>query len=535
MIFGEGRISKPTSLEEGSSTFGDALSASFNEAISDNVTTKLLEWNDLRNKKQEAIDQGKKFIPKNEAQAIAQKQGVNVNNLPDSIDEDSLNFLIERQYKKKVRGEVIQSANSGFANITGGLAGSLVDPLNVATAFIPVVGQAKMAAIAARTTLGARLAGRAAVGAIEGAVGAAILEPASYALSQELGDEYTVANSFMNIAFGTVLGAGLHTAVGAGVEVKNKMFPELSPIQKLSKQFDNMSPEQRQNYIKAAIAQIQEDRPISIDLVDTAHKVEVQSKLDDLDLKIKQARSIGDENSVAVFTEKYEALKIQLDDISYKNDALKNVDQVVAVEPKKLDEAYIKNNFENVNEGKLEIEKQVKQAISKQDAVSFNGQKVIDIKDDAIILQNGDSVKLDQAIKEGIDLESRNPKNKAEVIAEGQAINDSKGRINPTPADMQKMAKEIDTAPMSKFIDNEINAKQDQVLNELSTKDHTDSYEIAKREVDEVVNEAIERAKINGEDITPIMDELNAYVKSVDDYSDFMQKVAVCAVSKGTK
>lgn len=535
MIFGEGRVTKPTSLEEGSSSFGDALTASFQEALSDNVGTKILEWNDKRNLRQNAIDQGKKFIPKDEAQSIAQKQGVNVNNLPDSIDEDSLNFLIERQYKKKVRNEVMASADSGFANITGGLAGSLIDPLNIATAFIPVVGQAKMAAIAARATLGARLAGRAAVGAIEGAVGATLLEPASYLLSQELGDDYTVANSFANIAFGTALGVGLHTAVGAGIEIKNKAFPELTPVQKLSKQFDNMNVEQRQSYIKSAIAQMQEDRPINIDLIDTAHKAEVKAKMDDLDLKIKQARTLGDEDSVAIFTEKYEALNTQLDGAAYNNQTVDNVEAVAAAEPKKLDGNYIERNFESPEEGKAQIEAQVKQAIEKKEAVTFKGEKVVDIKEDSIVLQNGEKVKFDEAIKEGIDLESRNPKNQAEIIAEGQAINDSRGKVNPIPADLQKMAKESATEPMSKFVDNEIDAKQEQTMQTLVKKDHTDSYEVAKREVDEVVNEAIENAKITGEDLVPVMDELNAYVKSVDDYTDFMRKVATCAISKGTK
>lgn len=535
MIFGEGRITRPVGLEEGSSSFGDALTASFQEAISDNVTTKALEWNDLRKLKQEAIDSGKKFIPKAEAQSIAQKQGVNVNNLPDSIDQDSLNFLIDRQYKKKLRNEIVSSANSGLASITGGIAGSLVDPLNIGTAFIPVVGEAKLAAIAARATVGARLAGRAAVGAIEGAAGAALLEPASYTLSQQLGDEYTVANSFANIAMGTVLGAGLHTAVGAGIEVKNKYFKELTPVQKLSKQFDNMTIEQRQSYIKAAVAQIQEDRPISIDLVDTAHKADIQKQLDDVDLKIKQARSIGDEDSVAILTKKYETLSTQIEDISYRTKELDQQEQVVATEPKKIDEEYIRNNFEKTEDGVETAKAQIKQAIEKQDAVTFSGEKVTEIKDNNIVLENGKEIPMEQAIKEGVVLESRNPKNEADIIAEHQTIEDSRYKPNPITSDLQQMVKQADTQPMSKFIDNEIDAKQTKIMEELPKTDHTSSYEIAKREVDNVVNEVKELAKINGEDISPILKEMDNYIKEIDDYSDFMKKVSVCASNKGTK
>lgn len=88
---------------------------------------------------------------------------------------------------------------------------SAADPLNIASAFIPVVSQVRWAQWAQRFGVGrARLA----TGAIEGAAGAAMVEPIVYlnALDEQL--DYSAMNSLMNIGFGAGLGGGLHWAGG---------------------------------------------------------------------------------------------------------------------------------------------------------------------------------------------------------------------------------------------------------------------------------------------------------------------------------
>lgn len=105
----------------------------------------------------------------------------------------------------------------GFAaEMGGGLAGSMTDPVQVAASFIPVVGQARYARfLAGASGMGERAAIRAGVGAVEGLAGAALLEPLIYSRAQSIGLEYTSTDSFMNLAFGTVMGGGLHVAGGA--------------------------------------------------------------------------------------------------------------------------------------------------------------------------------------------------------------------------------------------------------------------------------------------------------------------------------
>lgn len=98
------------------------------------------------------------------------------------------------------------------AQLGTGFVVSLADPINIGSAFVPVVGQARFAAWAARygTT-----AARAARGSIEGAVGAALVEPLVLGAALAEQADYGVADSFLNLAFGTALGGGLHVGLGA--------------------------------------------------------------------------------------------------------------------------------------------------------------------------------------------------------------------------------------------------------------------------------------------------------------------------------
>lgn len=94
---------------------------------------------------------------------------------------------------------------------------SAVDPLNVASAFIPVLGElryAKLLAGAGESAF-ARAGVRASVGAVEGAVGQALLEPIDWMSHTQDGRDFGMADVLHNIMFGAVLGGTLHTGGGA--------------------------------------------------------------------------------------------------------------------------------------------------------------------------------------------------------------------------------------------------------------------------------------------------------------------------------
>lgn len=82
-----------------------------------------------------------------------------------------------------------------------------LDPVNVATSFIPVVGEARFAYLAGKV---GKIGATVVKGAVEGATGAALTEPLHYFESRQEQEDYSAADSLANIAFGSILGGGLH-------------------------------------------------------------------------------------------------------------------------------------------------------------------------------------------------------------------------------------------------------------------------------------------------------------------------------------
>lgn len=330
MFYGNDYHGVPGVLEEYKTGTGEVFNASFDEAISDNPYTKMLNYLELKSQPGEALDFVSDYTPKryskDEAAAKAKEQGVVVNNLPDDgINEPALNLLIERQYKKKARRETVDASAGGFvagtAEFLGGAAGSMVDPLNIATSFIPVVGQARYATWLAKAQGPLGRAGiRAGVGAAEGFVGSALMEPANYALSQELGDDYTMANSLANVGFGTVIGGGLHVLTGALGDAfdsysgkKNAASPDIPNGSKVATQMDAASPETRVAYAKAAVVQAAQDQTIKVDAIREAHILDVQTKITKLDEKLTAALAVKDHAAISLLSEQKANLHAQLD------------------------------------------------------------------------------------------------------------------------------------------------------------------------------------------------------------------------------
>lgn len=126
------------------------------------------------------------------------------------------------------RQDVFRRAQGGFfetaARLGVGLGVSMIDPLNIASAFIPVVGPARYALWLERAGSGLARAGvRTGVGAAEGAAGAALLEPIVAGVAHREQRDYTAMDSFLNVAFGTVLGGGLHAGGGAVADAVSRL------------------------------------------------------------------------------------------------------------------------------------------------------------------------------------------------------------------------------------------------------------------------------------------------------------------------
>jgi hypothetical protein len=149
--------------------------------------------------------------------------------VPDQgISQEALDILIRRKRIENQRADLYSRSPGGFgrgaAKIAASLGYSLFDPLNIATAFVPVVSQARYSAmLRAQAGLAGRTGVRAGVGFVEGLAGAALVEPLILSTARAEQADYDGADSLLNIAFGGILGGGLHAVGGAGYEAVRRL------------------------------------------------------------------------------------------------------------------------------------------------------------------------------------------------------------------------------------------------------------------------------------------------------------------------
>lgn len=129
-----------------------------------------------------------------------------------------LDVIIDRKRGELERAATREAAPAAWAplGLAAGLGVSLLDPLNVASAFVPVIGEQRALALLGKAgSAWGRAGARAGIGAVEGAAGAAMVEPIIAAARTQEQAEYGMFDALGNIAFGAVFGAALHPAAGA--------------------------------------------------------------------------------------------------------------------------------------------------------------------------------------------------------------------------------------------------------------------------------------------------------------------------------
>lgn len=225
---------------------GEVFDASFGAALSTNPSNSIIRTEAL-NQAQEGLrltgDTESILVPpRNEpdtpmldAQAARDRvagMGLEIKIPEQGIRQGALDILIDRHREQAARQQVLARANGGSmgTQIAAGLAASLLDPLNIASAFVPVVGEARYAAMLGRAAGPLGRAGvRAGVGAVEGAVGAALIEPLPLLAAGLDQTEYGLSDSLANIALGGILGGGLHSIGGAASDALRRRLSTETP------------------------------------------------------------------------------------------------------------------------------------------------------------------------------------------------------------------------------------------------------------------------------------------------------------------
>lgn len=254
---------------------GTAIYESFKQGLSDSFT--FASWNDnelikanmgeedLRFGPFEASDPEKlkvlfgveKKLSKQEAQ-----QQINAQNLPLSVPDEgytqkALDIVMDRKKNELMRQAQIEDSTgfyNGTVQFSANLAAQMLDPANIALGFMPVIAPAKYAALlAGANNPWSKAAIRAGVGAIEGGVGAAVVEPAIYQAKQREQADYEMADSLWNIALGSIMGGGLHAGTGAIADWKAKKKITVEPQGSTSEMVDSASPETKESLLKTAV------------------------------------------------------------------------------------------------------------------------------------------------------------------------------------------------------------------------------------------------------------------------------------------
>jgi hypothetical protein len=264
MVMLEGyRVSKTQQLEDLSSGLGEALGATASQVWVENPSSSLFRFSKLEQAQRGTFEPGSKggqfiepktgiVLDKTDADRRVKDAGVPLTIGAQGIREEALNILISRKRDELKRKAVIDSAPAGFwsgaAQIGTGLAVSIADPINIASAFVPVIGQARYAKLVAGASSAAgRASVRAGVGVTEGVVGAALVEPLVLITAEAEQADYGLYDSFLNLAFGAVLGGGLHAGLGA-----------------VGDAIGRSSPQTKETMLKGAIGQALDDRPIDV-------------------------------------------------------------------------------------------------------------------------------------------------------------------------------------------------------------------------------------------------------------------------------
>jgi len=217
----------------------DVLGATFEETLYYNPVNALNRYLEIQLSKT-AIYNNQRLAPKDWEISEYYRPGIEVGE--DGITEGVAALLAENYDRRESIRIKLDRARGGFAEGVAqfgvGLAGSVLDPLNIAASFIPTVGAAKFAHLVAKNGFTkarkimkhkkryvdeeylkqapltkAQMFGR---GAVEGVTGAIAVEPIILlAADAEQDRDYTIVDSLMNVALGSALGGGLHVFAGS--------------------------------------------------------------------------------------------------------------------------------------------------------------------------------------------------------------------------------------------------------------------------------------------------------------------------------
>jgi hypothetical protein len=233
-------------------TTGEVLSAAAGSAWAQSIGPRITEWWNRTDSDSPTLD----------AETANTKYGIpGLLKFDRPVTEQAAEALRRDREAEQQRQAVIarrpdRFATSGFARGAVAFGTAMLDPVNIGLALVPFVGEARMALLLGTTS---RTAARAGAGAIGGAGGMLMAEPIEYGLARSEFNDRTMTDTLAAVAFGGVLGGGLHVLGGSIADVAKGR--RATPIERA---IGDAPQPVRDGALQGAVAAVAEGRPVAV-------------------------------------------------------------------------------------------------------------------------------------------------------------------------------------------------------------------------------------------------------------------------------
>lgn len=221
-----------TTSAQAANTLFSARSGEYFGVLADDVyqnspTAAFGAWTDLQEAKDNYSYESRMLDPE-EANSLYGIKGRLKFDSP--IREKAAQLMHQRKYGEIYRQQVL-SQGTTMQNVSGfgvGMAASLLDPLNVASMFVPVVGEARLAQTLGSLGRFAKPAARGILGAAETGVVVAALQGPTALLLNEYQADYDMTTALRDTAFAAAAGGVLRVSMGGfGPKKPEGLIPEV--------------------------------------------------------------------------------------------------------------------------------------------------------------------------------------------------------------------------------------------------------------------------------------------------------------------
>lgn len=220
------------------------------------------------------------------------------NDIPASVAADQNAAKHTEMLREDAASRRPSGISAGLANFGMGTAAMLLDPVDVASLFIPVLPEGRIAeglAAAGLEGVAGRTAARVATGAASGAIQMGALALPRYALSQQEQADYGASDMLWDTLYGAALGGAAHGTIGLAREAVGGADEVTQAFEKTRLgQVMASDPDARQAVMKAALAAVVEDRPVDVEPLGDLYGARVAQDNANAVLRI-QARNLEQE------------------------------------------------------------------------------------------------------------------------------------------------------------------------------------------------------------------------------------------------